>query len=139
MERAVDETLANLQLSYLDLYLMHWPVAFGKLPNGKISKMPKDENGKVIIDHALTEDPSPTWRAMEALVAKGKVKHIGISNFNIRRCEQLMKNVSRCRRRGQPRTASSSHTRLGRVHELQSPTTPAAILRRDRPSCCVFA
>jgi len=93
VDAIVEETLANLQLSYLDLYLMHWPVAFGKPPNGKISKTPKDSNGKVILDRSLTEDPTPTWRALEALVEKGKIKHIGISNFNIRRCEQLLKNA----------------------------------------------
>lgn len=72
---------------------MHWPVAFGVPSDGKPVPTPKDSNGKVLLDRALTEDPLPTWQAMEELVAKGKVKHIGISNFNIRRCEQLLKGA----------------------------------------------
>jgi glycerol 2-dehydrogenase (NADP+) len=72
---------------------MHWPVAFGPSPDGKLRSNPKDSNGKIIINKALTENPIPTWRAMEKLVESGKAKHIGISNFNIRRCEALMKEV----------------------------------------------
>lgn len=73
---------------------MHWPVAFGRDPEGKIVKTPKDANGKVILNKKLTEDPLPTWQAMERLVDSGKVKSIGVSNFNIRRLEALMKGVS---------------------------------------------
>lgn len=72
---------------------MHWPVAFDRAPDGSIAKTPKDANGKVILDKALTDDPLPTWRAMEDLVKKGLCKNIGISNFNIRRCEQLLKGA----------------------------------------------
>jgi diketogulonate reductase-like aldo/keto reductase len=75
---------------------MHWPVAFGRSPDGKIVKTPKDANGKVIVDMKLTEDPLPTWRAMEKLVESGKVKSIGVSNFNIRRLEHLLQGVSLC-------------------------------------------
>ncbi|ORY77579.1 NADP-dependent oxidoreductase domain-containing protein [Leucosporidium creatinivorum] len=81
VELALDETLKNLGVSYLDLYLMHWPVAFAK---------GKREDGKPNIDWALTEDPLPTWRALEALVESGKVKHIGISNFTIGRAKRLL-------------------------------------------------
>jgi diketogulonate reductase-like aldo/keto reductase len=73
---------------------MHWPVAFGRSPDGQVVKTPKDSKGKVIIDQKLTEDPLPTWKAMEKLVDSGKVKSIGVSNFNIRRCQELMKGVS---------------------------------------------
>ncbi|KAK4046975.1 hypothetical protein OIO90_006367 [Microbotryomycetes sp. JL221] len=84
VEQALDETLSNLNLNYLDLYLMHWPVAFGK---GKTS------DGKPNIDWDLTHDPLPTWQAMEKLVDKGKVKHIGISNFSIQRIQPLLKQA----------------------------------------------
>lgn len=73
---------------------MHWPVAFGTVPGKPIENTPKDSNGKVILDKALTEDPSPTWEVLESLVKKGKIKHIGISNFNIRRTEQLLSKAS---------------------------------------------
>lgn len=37
-----------------------------------------------------------TWAAMEALVAKGKVRSIGVSNFNRRRIEELLKTYVHC-------------------------------------------
>jgi diketogulonate reductase-like aldo/keto reductase len=72
---------------------MHWSVAFGRKPDGSIAKTPKDANGKVILDKKLCDDPLPTWKAMEEMVNKGLCKHIGISNFNIRRSEQLLKGA----------------------------------------------
>ncbi|GAA5988926.1 hypothetical protein JCM10908_006233 [Rhodotorula pacifica] len=81
---ALKETLENLQLEYLDLYLMHWPVAFAK---------GKDKDGKQNIDWDLTNDVLPTWRAMEKLVEDGLVKHIGVSNFTIGRCKKLLEHA----------------------------------------------
>lgn len=87
VEATLDDTLKRLQVDYLDLYLIHWPVAFArdgsKVPG---TKMPA-------LDWDLTNDPMPTWRAMEALVATGKVKEIGISNFNISRAKKLYEQV----------------------------------------------
>lgn len=60
---------------------MHWPVAFAK---GKTS------DGKPNIDWELTNDLLPTWRAMEALVEKGKVREIGVSNVDISRMKKLL-------------------------------------------------
>jgi len=40
----------------------------------------------------LTENPYPTWQALEALVDAGKVRNIGVSNFNIRRIQNLTAN-----------------------------------------------
>ncbi|GAA5844138.1 hypothetical protein JCM5353_005565 [Sporobolomyces roseus] len=84
VEAALDKTLKELKLSHLDLYLMHWPVAFaeGQGPDGK----PK-------IDWELTNDVSPTWEAMERLQESGKVKNIGISNFTIPKMEKLFKTA----------------------------------------------
>ncbi|CAE6440105.1 unnamed protein product [Rhizoctonia solani] len=102
IEPVLDETLRNLQTSYLDLYLIHWPVAFKEPgPNGEIRvdqtnhatrpvafKEP-GPNGEIRVDHDLTENPLPTWKKLEDLVAKGKVRNIGVSNFNIRRLTNL--------------------------------------------------
>ncbi|KAF8752144.1 reductase [Rhizoctonia solani] len=71
IEPVLDETLRHLQTSYLDLYLIHWPVAF-KEPG---------PNGEIRVDHELTENPLPTWKKLEELVAKGKIRNIGVSKY----------------------------------------------------------
>lgn len=78
IETVLDETLGNLQTSYLDLYLIHWPVAFKK--------------DTTEVDEDLTADPYPTWQKLEEMVEKGKVRNIGISNFNIQRVQNLTAN-----------------------------------------------
>ena len=67
IEPALDETLARLQTTYLDLYLMHWPVAMDK------------ETGS--LDEYLTEHPYKTWKVLEELVKKGKIRNIGVSKY----------------------------------------------------------
>eukprot|EP01132_Coremiostelium_polycephalum_P004731 gene4731-5906_t len=70
-------TLKSLGLDYLDLYLIHWPLAFeytGESINDPI------ENGRAkLIPVPIRE----TWQEMEALVEAGLVKSIGVSNFNV--------------------------------------------------------
>ncbi|KAF8073571.1 NADP-dependent oxidoreductase domain-containing protein [Lyophyllum atratum] len=77
VERVLDESLSRLGTDYLDLYLIHWPVAQNK--DGSLNK-------------ELTENPYPTWQKLEELVAKGKIRNIGVSNFNIRRIQNLTAN-----------------------------------------------
>ncbi|HYD35804.1 MAG TPA: aldo/keto reductase [Vitreimonas sp.] len=74
VKQACRQTLADLQLEYLDLYLVHWGVAFQ--PGGELE--PLDENGKVKTEPVPTQ---ATWQAMENLVDKGLVKSIGVANF----------------------------------------------------------
>jgi alcohol dehydrogenase (NADP+) len=74
VESALNKTLTDLGLSYLDLYLIHWPV---HIQDGKL--LPYDEI-------PITE----TWKALEASVDKGLVKDIGVSNFSIKKLKQLM-------------------------------------------------
>lgn len=62
-----------------------WPVAFGQ------GKAP---SGGPVIDQALTADVMPTWRAMEDLVDKGLVKHIGVSNFTAQRVQAVLDQAS---------------------------------------------
>jgi hypothetical protein len=50
--------------------LPHRPVAF---------KKEESDGGKLVIDMDLTENPYPTWKKLEEMVDKGKVRNIGVS------------------------------------------------------------
>ncbi|KAF5022674.1 hypothetical protein F66182_5222 [Fusarium sp. NRRL 66182] len=64
VRKAIEKSIASLAIEYLDLYLIHWPVAF--VPGTK------ELDDTSIVD---------TWLAMEELVRAGLTRHIGISNF----------------------------------------------------------
>ncbi|CAI7600946.1 unnamed protein product [Penicillium viridicatum] len=76
---AVVKTLEDLGLEYLDLYLMHWPVAFKP-----------DTGHKDVIDNVNILE---TWWAMEELVKEGLVRQIGVSNFNQAQVEQILRHA----------------------------------------------
>lgn len=86
VEKACDASLKDLQTDYLDLFLMHWPVSFKRGDN----MFPK-ENDKVVNGDT---DYVDTYKAMEALVKKGKCKAIGISNFSKAEVEHLLSQTS---------------------------------------------
>lgn len=82
---ALEKTLKDLQLEYLDLYLMHWPVA-----QRKGTEMPqKDEDWIPLAELPLWE----TWSEMEKLYNEGKVKAIGVSNFTAEKLEKLIEKT----------------------------------------------
>jgi len=79
---ALKQTLADLRLDQLDLYLIHWPVALRPGVG-----LPETADDLV----SLEELPlSATWAAMEAAVEKGLCRHIGVSNFGVATLDALL-------------------------------------------------
>ena len=84
VEKGLKQTLSDLGLEYLDLYLMHWPIALKRealFPFGPDDFIAPDEL-------PFTE----TWKAMEKLKSAGLAKHIGVSNFSIENLGKLIRS-----------------------------------------------
>lgn len=82
VEKGCKETLSALGLDYLDLYLMHWPIAFK--PDGSGHNKPENF-------YSLDElSYSQTFEAMAALREKGLVKSVGVSNFTQSKIEKVI-------------------------------------------------
>lgn len=72
--RAFEESCKKLETDYLDLYLIHWPIAVGH-----------NDDWQVRIKE--------TWRAFEELYKEGKVRAIGVSNFLVHHLDSLIKSA----------------------------------------------
>ena len=80
---ACERTLSDLGLDYLDLYLIHFPIALKYVPPGERYPAewfydPEAKNPSMQVDAVPLAE---TWHAMEALVDAGLVKHIGVCNY----------------------------------------------------------
>ena len=84
--RACKESISNLKVNYLDLYLLHWPIT---IKSGHNDLFCSD-------DVKLGYNPdriAECWRAMEDLVDRGLVKSIGVANFSITKIERLLQTA----------------------------------------------
>ncbi|XP_072001210.1 aldo-keto reductase family 1 member C1-like isoform X1 [Engystomops pustulosus] len=79
----LEQSLRDLQLDYLDLFLIHTPMGFQPGDN----LFPTDENGKAIYHNTDIRD---TWKALEACKDAGLVQSIGVSNFNHKQLELIL-------------------------------------------------
>ncbi|MHB8955191.1 MAG: aldo/keto reductase [Pirellulaceae bacterium] len=80
---ALDRTLNDLRLDYLDLYLIHFPIALNFVPFAKRYPPgwlfdPDEPQPHMVEDRVSVAE---TWEAMESLVQAGHVKNIGVCNF----------------------------------------------------------
>ncbi|KAF2897978.1 hypothetical protein ILUMI_08199 [Ignelater luminosus] len=83
VEDAIKTSLCNLKLDYLDLYLIHWPMAYRE----GHGLFPMFRN-KALHSHVHY---NATWKAMEELVRKGYTKSIGVSNFNVKQLDDVLR------------------------------------------------
>eukprot|EP00245_Coleochaete_scutata_P014504 TRINITY_DN61_c0_g1_i1.p1 TRINITY_DN61_c0_g1~~TRINITY_DN61_c0_g1_i1.p1 ORF type:complete len:417 (+),score=64.81 TRINITY_DN61_c0_g1_i1:210-1460(+) len=81
---ACERSLKNLGVSYLDLFLLHWPVV---APMGDATDPPRKSSGE---DRRSLPSVQATWHAMEDLVKRGLTKAIGLSNFSIHQIQDVL-------------------------------------------------
>lgn len=96
MPFAFQKSLENLDLGYIDLFLIHSPEAYHRVAKAgstqppqsvdDIELFPKDASGKTLTANVDFVD---TWRAMEQLLNTGLVRSIGVSNFEIPQVQRL--------------------------------------------------
>lgn len=85
--KSCKQSLADLKLDYLDLFLVHWPFPNAHSPGCDVNE--RSPHSKPY----LHEDYMSVWRQMEYLVENGLVKNIGTSNMTIPKLELLLKDA----------------------------------------------
>ena len=81
------KSLTDLKLSYLDLYLVHWPFPNFHPPGCDVTSRSKEAKPYI---HA---DFMKTWRKMEELVDLGLVRHIGTSNMTVPKLKLVLRDA----------------------------------------------
>lgn len=79
---ALEKTLTDLRLDYLDLYLIHWPIAFKR----GVSFATLREEFYTYQDVPLAQ----TWEGMQDQKMSALTRHIGVSNFNQKKLKEIL-------------------------------------------------
>lgn len=138
IEPAIKQTLADLQLEYLDLYLIHWAVAFKP---GIVFAQSADEFET--LENAPLVD---TWNGMIELYKRGLAKNIGVCNFGIGNLQHLIDNCEMAPQMNQvelhpylPQTKLHDFCKKNNIHmtaysPFGSPDRQAKMKADDEPS-----
>ncbi len=86
--QSCEQSLADLQLEYLDLYLVHWPFPNSHGPGVSVDS--RDPHAVPFIHEQFME----TWRQMERLQKRGLVRHIGTSNMTVSKLTGVLRDAS---------------------------------------------
>ena len=84
---ACKKTIQDLQVGYLDMYLIHWPFPNYHAPHCDVNSRNPDSRPYI------HEEFMESWRAMERLVDEGLVKGIGVSNVTIPKLELILRDA----------------------------------------------
>jgi alcohol dehydrogenase (NADP+) len=84
---ACEQSLKDLQLDYLDMYLVHWPFPNHHDPGVDIHA--RADNARPYIH----DEYMATWREMEKLIEMGLVRHIGTSNMTVPKLQLLLRDA----------------------------------------------
>lgn len=114
VELCLDKVLKGMGLTYVDLWLSHWPTAFKAVDQKHLENaqagpettnvergLEFDKDQKPIIDYAHTTEAIgkpqgqkgsflPVWKAMQECVRNGKAKAVGLSNFSVAEIEEVL-------------------------------------------------
>ncbi|XP_017885739.1 estradiol 17 beta-dehydrogenase 5-like [Ceratina calcarata] len=89
VQKWIEKSLKDLQLEYVDLYLIHTPFGFEKQDGYEM--YPIDGEGHLLLD--CSTDHVKIWAEMEKQVEAGRTKAIGLSNFKISQIERVLEKA----------------------------------------------